>query len=386
MRFDTRAVHGGEKLGDISRFGDVVAPIHLATTFAREELEGSKWGYEYSRADNPTRHALEEKMASIENAQGALAFSSGTGATTTAAFLLRKGSKAIVTNDVYGGTYRLFDRCVSKFGVGFSFVDLTDEETVHSSLRTRPDMVWIETPTNPQLRLIDIAEVAELAHDHNPDSLVVVDNTFASPYFQRPLELGADLVLYSTTKYVSGHSDVIGGALVTNDEDLLAQARFLQRSLGATPGPIESYLVLRGIKTLPLRMNKHQENAFAVARFLEDHQLVEKVLYPGLESHPQHELAKRQMSGFSGMVSFEASVKVNVKRMLESTKLFALAVSLGGVESLIEHPWSMTQSAIPAAERLNAGLSERLIRLSVGIEDKEDLIADLANSLENGSK
>jgi cystathionine gamma-lyase len=325
-------------------------------------------------------------MASIEDALGALAFSSGTGATTTAAFLLRKGSKAVVTNDVYGGTYRLFDRCVTKFGVDFSFIDLTDEESTHQAIRNSPDMVWIETPTNPQLRLIDIAEVAELAHDHNPDSLVVVDNTFASPYFQRPLELGADLVLYSTTKYVSGHSDVIGGSLATDDEDLLAQARFLQRSLGATPGPIESYLVLRGIKTLPLRMNKHQENAFAVARFLEDHELVEKVLYPGLESHPQHELAKRQMSGFSGMVSFEVSKKVNLKRFLESTKLFALAVSLGGVESLIEHPWSMTQSAIPAAERLNAGLSERLIRLSVGIEDKEDLIADLANSLENGSK
>lgn len=386
MKFATNAVHCGEERGKISRYGDVVAPIHLTTTFAREKMDETLLGYEYTRADNPTRHALEEKLASLEGALGALAFSSGTGATTTAAFLLQKGSKVLVTNDLYGGTYRLFSKCLTRFGPEFTYIDLTDEEAVHRSVKQGVDMVWIESPTNPQLHIVDIAEVAELAHDHNPEALVVVDNTFASPYFQRPLDLGADLSLYSTTKYVSGHSDVLGGALVTDDEEILAETRFLQRTVGATPGPLDCFLVMRGIKTLPLRMEKHQENALAVAEFLEQHELVEKALYPGLKSHPQHELAKQQMSGFSGMVSFELSPKVDIKRFLESTKLIALAVSLGGVESLIEHPWSMTQSTIPPEERTRAGLSDRLVRLSVGIEAKEDILADLDNALKIGAK
>jgi cystathionine gamma-lyase len=386
MKFATNAVHGGEEIGKISRYGDVVAPIHLASTFARENMDESLLGYEYSRADNPTRHALEEKLASLEDALGALAFSSGTGATTTTAFLLRKGSKVIVSNDLYGGTYRLFSKCLTRFGIEFTYIDLTDEEAVHRSVKNGADMVWIESPTNPQLKVVDIAEVAELAHDHDPESLVVVDNTFASPYFQKPLDLGADLALYSTTKYVSGHSDVLGGALVIEDEEILTEAKFLQKTLGATPSVLDCSLVMRGIKTLPLRMEKHQENALAVANFLEEHKMVEKVLYPGLESHPQHELAKQQMSGFSGMVSFELSPRVDMKQFLESFKLIALAVSLGGVESLIEHPWSMTQSTIPPEERTRAGLSDRLIRLSVGIEAKEDILADLDNALENGVK
>jgi cystathionine gamma-lyase len=385
MKFATNAVHGGEERWKISRYGDVVAPIHLTSTFAREKMDEALI-YEYSRAGNPTRHALEEKLASLEEALGALAFSSGTGATTTAAFLLKKGSKVIVSNDLYGGTYRLFSQCLIRFGIEFSYVDLTDEEAVHRAVKEGADMVWIESPTNPQLHVIDIAEVSELAHDHNPEALVVVDNTFASPYFQKPLDLGADLSLYSTTKYVSGHSDVLGGALVVNDDEILTETRFLQKTLGATPGPLDCFLVMRGIKTLALRMEKHQENALAVAEFLQQHELVEKVLYPGLTSHPQHELAQRQMSGFSGMVSFELSSKVNIGRFLESTKLIALAVSLGGVESLMEHPWSMTQSTIPPEERTRAGLSDRLVRLSVGVEGKEDILADLANALAIGGK
>jgi len=384
MRFATKAVHRGEEKGKVSKFGDVVVPVHLSTTFARDSLD-APLVYEYSRAGNPTRNALEEKLASLEDASGALAFASGTGATTTAAFLLKKGDRIVASDDIYGGTHRLFTAAMARFGIDVSFIDMTDEDAVHRAAGSRPDMVWIESPTNPQLRIVDIAEAAELSHDHNPDSLVVVDNTFASPYFQRPLDLGADMVLYSTTKYVSGHSDVIGGALVIDDEELLARAALLQRTLGATPGPLDCFLTMRGMRTLALRMEKHQENAMAVAGFLGESALVDQVIYPGLESHPQHELASAQMSGYSGMVSFVLSPRADLGRFLGSTELIALGVSLGGVESLIEHPWSMTQNAIPVEDRRRAGLSDRLVRLSVGIEHIDDLTADLEQALDRAA-
>ena len=350
----------------------MVAPISITSTFARETLDEPIKGYEYSRSANPTRHALEEKLAALEDAQGALAFSTGMGAETTATMLLQKGSRVIATNDIYGGTYQLFSKCMSRFGLDFSYVDLTDIDQVKMSMEEGIDMLWIETPTNPLLKVIDIKEVAHIVHENNPKALVVVDNTFASPYFQRPLELGADLVVHSTTKYISGHSDVLGGALVSNDTMILDKLSFLQRTVGATPGSIDSFLIMRGMKTLPIRMEKHQENAQDVARFLERNDMVGKVYYPGLESHPQHGLAKRQMSGFSGMVSFEASSGLDIRKFLESTRIFALADSLGGVESLIEHPWSMTHKMVPLEDRSRSGLTDRMVRLSVGIEDKEN--------------
>jgi cystathionine gamma-lyase len=386
MRFDTKAVHVGEEVGKSSRFGDVVVPVHLTSTFARKKLEEPLEGYEYSRAANPTRHALEERLAALEGAAGAFAFSSGMGAETTAMLLLGTDQKVVVTEDVYGGTYRLFNRCLDRFGLDFNYVDMTDPAKVEDAIGRGADMVWIETPTNPLLEIVDIRAVADLAHAKNPEALVVVDNTFAGPYFQRPLELGADLVVYSTTKYISGHSDVIGGALLANEGDLLDRLKFLQRTVGATPGPFDCFLVIRGTKTLHLRMERHQENALAVARYLEGHDLVDRIIYPGLKSHPQHELAKKQMSGFSGMLSFEASPRLDLKRFLEGTKLFALAESLGGVESLIEHPATMTHKTIPREQRLKAGLKDNLVRLSCGIESKEDLIDDLEAAFAAASK
>jgi cystathionine gamma-lyase len=384
MRFDTKAVHSGEEVGKSSKFGDVVAPIHMASTFARVCLEEPLGGYEYSRAANPTRHALEERLAALEGANGALAFSSGMGAELTALLLLGSGKKVIVNEDVYGGTFRLFKDCLNRFRLESSFIDMTDPCKVDVAFSKGVDMAWIETPTNPLLRVVDIRAIADLAHEINENALVVVDNTFASPFFQRPLELGADIVVYSTTKYISGHSDVIGGALLTNDQELLEQLGLFQRLSGTIPSPLDCFLILRGIKTLHLRMARHQENAIAVARFLEDHPFVDRVNYPGLESHPQYELARRQMSGFSGMVSFEASSSLDLKKILESTRVFSLAESLGGVESLIEHPASMTHRGIPPEQRNKAGLSDMLIRLSCGVESKDDLIDDLAGALKAG--
>jgi cystathionine gamma-lyase len=386
MRFDTKAVHSGEEVGKSSKFGDVVAPIHMASTFVRTCLEEPMGGYEYSRAANPTRHALEERLAALEGANGALAFSSGMGAELTALLLLGGGKKVVVNEDVYGGTFRLFKDCLNRFKLESSFIDMADPDKADVALSKGADMVWIETPTNPLLRVVDIKAIAKMAHDASDNALVIVDNTFASPYFQRPLELGADIVLYSTTKYISGHSDVIGGALLTNNQEVLEQLRLFQRLSGTIPSPLDCFLILRGIKTLHLRMIRHQENALAVARFLEGHPLVDRVNYPGLESHPQYELARRQMSGFSGMVSFEASPLLDLKKLLESTRVFSLAESLGGVESLIEHPASMTHRGIPLEQRNKAGLSDRLIRLSCGVESKDDLIDDLAEALKVGSK
>jgi cystathionine gamma-lyase len=322
----------------------------------------------------------------IEGGIGGLAFASGLAAETTLTFLLRKGARVLVSNDLYGGTFRLFTKCFTPFGVEFEFVDLGDLKELAEQVRGPVDMVWIETPTNPLLRVFDIKTISDLTHAAHPDAVVVVDNTFASPYFQRPLELGADVVVHSTTKYIGGHSDVVGGALVVNDGELLARLRFLQNALGGVASPFDSFLTLRGIKTLPLRMERHQENALAIANYLESNELVKKVNSPGLKTHPDHELAKRQMSGTSGMISFELSDRADPIAFIESTELFALAESLGGVESLIEHPASMTHASIPKEERAKVGLSDGLIRLSVGIEAKEDLLADIEQALAKAAR
>ncbi len=362
--------------------GDVVVPIHMSSTFARRKVDQPPNGYEYSRSSNPTRKALEERLAAIESGIDALAFASGLAAESTLMFLLRSGGRVVVCNDLYGGTFRLFKRCFSQFGLEFEFIDLADQDAVDTALSQRTDMLWIETPTNPLMRIFDIKALANSAHGANKETLVVVDNTFASPYFQRPLEMGADLVVHSTTKYIGGHSDVIGGCVVGKDVDLMKRLKFYQNAVGAVPGPQECFLTLRGIKTLHLRMRQHEENAMAVAKFLEGHELVERVNYPGLPSHPQHALARRQMSGFSGMMSFVVREGLDPTKVAESTKLFALAESLGGVESLIECPCQMTHASIPREERIRNGLQDGLIRISVGVEAKEDLIEDLEQALE----
>ncbi|MFA5311901.1 MAG: PLP-dependent aspartate aminotransferase family protein [Methanomassiliicoccales archaeon] len=381
MRFETKAIHEGEGLGTTEN-GDVVTPIHMASTFARKRTDEPTNGYEYSRSGNPTRIALEKKLAAIEGGYGALAFASGLAAETTAMFLLRNGARVLVCNDLYGGTYRLFNKCFKQFGLEFTFVDLGDHDHVRKELERPTDMLWIETPTNPLLHIYDIKRLSKLAHERDPRSLVVVDNTFASPYFQRPLEQGADVVVHSTTKYIGGHSDVVGGALIAKDENVFGRLKFYQNALGGIPSPVDSFLTLRGIKTLHVRMERHQENAKAIAEYLSKHDLVRRVHYPGLNSHPQHALAKEQMSGFSGMMSFELVPEADPLSLIESTRVFALAESLGGVESLIEHPSSMTHASIPREEREKAGLSDGLIRLSIGIEAIDDLIADLEQALD----
>jgi cystathionine gamma-lyase len=380
MRIETKGVHVGEGLGRTQN-GDVVVPIHLASTFARKKVDEPTNGYEYSRAGNPTRDVLEERLGALENGAGGLAFASGLAAEATALFLLKSGDRVLVCSDLYGGTFRLFEKCFTQFGLRYTYIDFHDQELLEKELSAGLEMLWIETPTNPLLRVYDIKALAQAAHKKNPKALVVVDNTFASPYFQNPLDLGADLVVHSTTKYIGGHSDVIGGALISRDKEIHEKLRFFQKAVGATPSPFDSFLTLRGIKTLHLRMQRHQENALAVAQFLESHELVKKVNYPGLTSHPDHELAKRQMRGFSGMVSFELNDRADPVKLIESTHIFALAESLGGVESLIEHPASMTHASMSKEERGRCGLGDGLLRISVGIEHKDDLIEDLTQAL-----
>lgn len=384
MGFDTQAIHTGEEpdfTGHPS--GDVVVPIHLASTFARKDVDEPTGGFEYSRSGNPTRFALEKKLAAIENARYGLAFSSGLAAETTLCLsLLKSGDHVVVFDDLYGGTRRLFTRVFQeKFGIDFSYVDARDPERVKSAIRKETKLVWLESPTNPLLRLCDIREIAGIAHDAG--ALVAVDNTFASPYFQQPLGLGADVVMHSTTKYINGHSDSIGGALITSDKELFKKLRFHQNAAGAILSPFDSFLVARGIKTLALRMERHEKNALAVAEFLSAHSKVATAYYPGLTSHPQHTLAQKQMTGFSGMLSFELKGgEAEAKKFLKSLHLFALAESLGGVESLIEHPATMTHASVPPEERKKVGVSDSLVRISVGIENAEDLIADLGQALE----
>ena len=381
MKFATKAIHSGEEPNlKEGGCGDVVVPIHLSSTFARCELDQPTGGYEYSRTGNPTRHALEKRLAALENADYGLAFASGLAAETTLVLsLLKSGDHVVAFEDLYGGTRRLFDRTFANFGLDFSYVDATKTENVEAAIKGNTKLIWLETPTNPLLKLCDIAAISKIAKER--DILNVVDNTFASPYLQNPLDLGADIVLHSTTKYLGGHSDVVGGAIMLSDKELYGKLKFNQNAVGAIPSPFDCFLVLRGTKTLALRMERHSHNASEIAKYLAAHPKVEKVTYPGLKSHPQHELARKQMSGFGGVISFYVRQGTDVKGFLGRLKVIALAESLGGVESLISQPSSMTHAGLSRQEREKIGITDNLLRLSVGIEDAEDLKADLEQAL-----
>jgi cystathionine gamma-lyase len=377
MKFATKAIHAGQE-PDAST-GAVMTPIFQTSTYAQAGL-GEHKGFEYSRSDNPTRTALEACMAAIEDGNYGLAFASGMAAESAILSLLSSGDHIVSCDDLYGGTYRIFERVMRRYNVEASYVPVGSPTLYEQAIRPNTKMIWLETPTNPLLRLVDIGAIAEIAHRRN--LLVVVDNTFASPYFQQPLKLGADIVVHSTTKYINGHSDVIGGALVLNNEEVYEAIKFYQNAAGGVPSPFDSWLTLRGIKTLAVRMRQHEENARTVARFLAEHPRVEKVYYPGLPSHPDHELAKRQMSGFGGMVSFQfKGTYADVAQLVRRFHVFVLAESLGGVESLVCHPASMTHGSIPKDIRESRGLTDTLLRLSVGIEDIEDIIGDLEQAL-----
>lgn len=379
--FSTRAIHVGQEPDPAT--GAVIVPIYQTSTYAQASV-GEHKGFDYSRTANPTRSALEACLASLDGGQYGLAFGSGMAAEDTLLHSLNSGDHVIASDDVYGGTFRLFHRVLERNGLRFTFVDATDVRRVADAIEDRTRLIWLESPTNPLMKLIDIAAVADLAHAHPGGPIrVAVDNTFASPYCQRPLSLGADVVHYSTTKYLGGHSDVVGGALVMSDPELYEQLKFLQNAVGGVPGPFDSWLVLRGLKTLALRMRQHTANALEVARFLEAHARVKRVYYPGLESHPQHALARRQMvGGFGGMLSFEIQGGVEAAReVVRRTHLFTLAESLGGVESLVELPALMTHASLPPERRAEIGIDDGLIRLSVGIEDAGDLLADLEHAL-----
>ncbi|AFZ22830.1 cystathionine beta-lyase/cystathionine gamma-synthase [Cylindrospermum stagnale PCC 7417] len=377
MEFETRAIHEGQQPDP--QTGAVIVPIYLTSTYQQEAI-GQHKGYEYSRTGNPTRNALEESLASIENGKFGLAFASGLAATTTVLSLLKTGDHIVAGDDLYGGTYRLLERVVKNWGVTTTYVDIDNIAEFETAIQPNTKLIWIETPTNPLLKIIDIVSLANFARKNN--IVLVVDNTFASPYFQRPLELGADIVVHSTTKYLGGHSDVIGGAVVTSNEQLYTELKFYQNAIGAVPSPFDSWLVLRGIKTLAVRMREHEKNALFLAEFLAKHPKVERIYYPGLPSHEQHQLAKEQMSGFGGMISLELKGGfAEVERFASRLQLFLLAESLGGVESLLCYPAKMTHGSLPETERLKRGIKDNLVRLSVGIEHSLDLQADLENAL-----
>ena len=381
MKFATRAIHEGEEPDLASGAGDVVIPIHLSSTFARSDVGKPTRGYEYSRTANPTRDALERRLAALENAKYALAFSSGLAAEATLLLsLLKKGDHAVAFDDLYGGTRRLLVRSFSKFGVDSTFVDARDPKEVTRAIRNNTRLIWLESPTNPLMKLCDIRQISRTARVHG--AITVVDNTFMSPYFQNPLDLGADVVVHSTTKYLSGHSDVIGGAIMVSDAKIHESLQFSQNAVGAVPSPFDCFLVLRGIKTLAVRMERHASNAGELAEHLESHPRISKVYYPGLTSHPQHALGKKQMSGFGGMFSFRIRGNLgDVKKFLHKLRIIAVAESLGGVESLIEHPALMTHASVPRAERERVGITDDLVRISVGIEDLDDLTKDLDQAL-----
>jgi cystathionine beta-lyase/cystathionine gamma-synthase len=374
--FATRAVHVGQ--GPDPATGAVVQPIHMATTFAQQSV-GRHQGYEYSRSGNPTRSALEECLAALEQAKHCLAFASGLGAESTLLLGLKPNDHVVYMEDVYGGTYRLFDKVMRRFGVTFTAVDASDLDAVEAAITPATRLVWLESPSNPLLRIVDIDAVSEVAHSH--DAKVCVDNTFATPYLQQPLHLGADVVLHSATKYIGGHSDVVGGAIMTSDDELEKQLRFHQNAVGAVPSPFDCWLLLRGIKTLALRVERQSDNAMTVARALEANPAVSRVHYPGLETHAHRAVAERQMRMFGGMVSFEVKDEPTAFKVLEGLRIFALAESLGAVESLAEHPARMTHASMPLSERQRAGVGDGLIRLSIGVEDASDLIADLDGAL-----
>jgi cystathionine gamma-lyase len=378
MRFATRAIHAGQRPDPAT--GAIMTPVYLTSTYV-QEAPGQHKGYEYSRTRHPTRAALEDNLAALEEGRFALAFASGMAAEATILELLNAGDHVVSCQDLYGGTYRLMTQVFNRFRIEVSFVDATQVDRVAQAIRPETRLLWLESPSNPMLTVCDIAAIAAIAHAQNVK--LVVDNTFASPALQQPLHLGADLVVHSTTKYLGGHSDVVGGAVIVNDEALYQELKFLQNAIGAVPGALDCFLVLRGIKTLPLRMRAHSDNAIHLAAYLAGHTEVARVFYPGLQDNPYHTLAKKQMSAFGGIISVElqGGPERNL-RFTSKTKLFALAESLGGVESLISYPLLMTHAAIPAEQRQRAGLPEALVRLSVGIEDLEDLIEDLEQAIE----
>lgn len=375
--FSTKAVHAGQAPDPAT--GAIMTPVYLTSTYVQEWPERHK-GFDYARTVHPTRSALEKNLAALEGAKFGLCFGSGMAATSTVIQALSPGDHVLCGNDLYGGTYRVFTKVFARFGLDFSFVDMTDLRAVEAAMTPKTKLLWVETPSNPLLKISDLKSLAQAARKGG--AKLCVDNTFASPALQNPLALGADVVVHSTTKYLGGHSDVVGGAILTSDEALYKEYRFLQNAVGAVPGPLDCFLVLRGTKTLALRLERHCANAMAVAKHLLAHPEVAKVHYPGLPTHPGHELAKAQMCGFGGMISFELKGDLErAKRMISSCKVFSLAESLGGVESLIGHPASMTHGSIPREERLKAGLSDGLIRLSVGIEDLADLTSDLDQAI-----
>jgi cystathionine beta-lyase/cystathionine gamma-synthase len=377
MKFSTKAIHSGQDPDPTT--GAIMTPIYQTATFAQAGI-GEHKGYEYARTGNPTRTALEACIAALENGRYGLAFASGLATEQAVLSLLSAGDHIVASDDLYGGTYRLFEHVMRRYNVETSYVTTNAITDYEKAIRSNTKLLWLETPTNPLLQLVDIRAVAAIAHRHNVR--VVVDNTFASPYFQQPLGLGADIVMHSTTKYINGHSDVIGGIVVSNDEELYENIKFYQNAGGAVPGPFDAWLTLRGVKTLAVRMRQHAENANAIARFLSEHPRVEKVYYPGLPSHPDHELAKRQMSGFGGMVSCQfKGTLADIEKIVRRFKVFTFGESLGGVESLLCHPASMTHGAIPHNIREARGLSDTLLRFSVGIEDCEDLLADIDQAL-----
>jgi len=373
LHLETLAIHAGQAPDPTT--GAIMTPVYLTSTYVQDG-PGVHKGYEYSRTQNPTRHALQDCLAALEGARHGLAFASGLAATDAILHLLEAGDHVLYSDDVYGGTFRIFDKVFRRHGLSFDPVEMSDARNVARALRKETRLVWIESPTNPMLKLVDLAEVARIARAHG--ARTVVDNTFATPFFQRPLALGIDVVAHSTTKYLNGHSDVVGGAVLTSDEALFERLKFVQNAVGGVPSPMDAFLVLRGLKTLHVRMARHAENALALARFLEGHPQVERVTYPGLPSHPQHALAKRQMSGFGGMLTFVLRGGLPAATaFLRAVRIFACAESLGGVESLIEHPAIMTHASVPPEARARLGIADGLIRVSAGIEHVADLVDDL---------
>lgn len=377
-KFGTKAIHAGQEPDPST--GAIMTPIYQTSTYVQES-PGKHKGYAYARGKNPTRGALEKCLAALENAKHGLCFSSGMGASDAIIKLLRPGDEVIAADDLYGGSYRMFERVFGNFGIKFHYVNMGDPANISKTLNKNTKMLWVETPSNPMMKIIDIAACSEIAKKNN--LILVVDNTFASPYLQNPLALGADIVMHSVTKYLGGHSDVVMGAICTNDDKLYEQLAFIHNSCGATPGPMDSFLVLRGVKTLHIRMERHCSNGRAIAEFLKTHPRVEKIFWPGFTDHPNHAIAKKQMKDFGGMISFvlKGADFEETGRVMQKTQVFSLAESLGGVESLINHPASMTHASIPKEERERLGITDNLIRLSVGIEDIDDLIADLNQAL-----
>jgi len=380
MRFETLAIHAGERPD--KTFGAVSVPIYQTSTFVFEDV-GKTRGYDYSRTANPTRKVLEDTLAQLEGGKAGFAFATGMAAEMTVVHLLKAGDHVISGDDVYGGTYRLFQNVMHDLGLEFTFLRMNKRQAIEQAIKPNTRMIWIETPSNPLLNITDVKMVVDVARKHN--ILTVIDNTFATPYFLRPIEYGVDLVVHSTTKYLNGHCDVVGGAVVTTTDELTQRVQFLLNAMGTCASPFDCWLVLRGIQTLPLRMRKHEENAMAVASYLQRHKAVSRVFYPGIESHPGHEIAKRQMKGFGGVVSFELKGGIKaVDNFLRRLKVFSLAESLGGVASLAEHPATMSHASMPPDYRAKIGISDDLIRLSIGLESIEDLIDDLGQALNSG--